>query len=148
MFKLFNLKWKAEFEQLKLLHEIEIAKKDAALKLREQELIQKHNLELTEAITLLKLDLQQQMKQKEIDYQKDLNDLKIKMETEKVEYQKRLQEDNYERLKNAMTKLHEEGNVTTKFTQDIAIKMLERVPPAKTEHKYLSGDLSVDMHQP
>lgn len=156
MFKLVGLKWKREFEQLKSLHDIEMQKKEAQLRFQERELTQRHELALTEATTLLKLDYQQQIKQKELDfqkalqeksieYQKVINDLKANQLMEQANFKQKVQDENYERLKNAMTKLHEEGNVTTKFTHDLAIKMLDKVPVAKSEHKYLSGDVSVQL---
>lgn len=160
-----GLKWKNEFEQLKALHDIELAKKNSELKilenelnqklvlqekgltqgyaLREKELASKHEVQLSEATSLLKLDLQQQIKQKELDYQRQSNELKTQAEIDKAKFQRELQDDNYNRLKDAMTKLHEEGNHTTEFTKELALTMLNKLPTAKTEHKYLSGDLSV-----
>lgn len=155
MFKLLRLKLKNELEQLKALHDIEIQKKNSQiqilenemkkkLELREKELTQKNELALTEATTLLKLDYQQKLKQQEIDFQKQVNDLKVELEVSKAKFQKEIQDDNYTRLKDAMTKLHEEGNVTTKFTQDIALKMLDKMPASKTEHKHLTGEVTVN----
>jgi hypothetical protein len=145
MFKLLGLKWKKEFESLKCLHDIEMAKKESALKIQAEELTKRHELALTEATTLLKLDYQQQIKQKEMDFQKTVNDLKASQLMEQANFKAKVQDENYERLKDAMTKLHEEGNVTTKFTQDLALKMFEKVPTAKSEHTYLSGDVAVQV---
>lgn len=145
MFKLIGLKWKREFEQLKALHEIEMAKQNSALAILSTELTKKHELSLLEATSLLKLDYQQQIKQKELDYERKINELKASQLAKEIVFQQKIQDENYVRLKDAMTKLHEEGNVTTKFTQDLALKMLGQMPVAKSEHKYLSGDLSIDL---
>lgn len=157
MFKLIGLKWKQEFEQLKSLHDIEMKKAESQLRLlanekaqefqlMEAKLTQKHELALTEATQLMKLSYQQEMKQKDLDYQRQINELKAGHLVDQATFRQKLQDDNYERLKDAMGKLHEEGNVTTKFTHELALKMLDRVPVAKSEHKYLQGDVSVDLN--
>lgn len=154
MFKLLGLKLKRELEEQRSLYDIEIKKRDSAIKLledesksrlslREKELVSKHDIALNEATSYLKLDYQQQLKQKELDHKREMDDLRAKTALDQAKWRQELQDENYTRLKDAMTKLHEEGNITTKFTHDLALKMLDRVPVAKSEHKYITGDVSI-----
>jgi hypothetical protein len=39
-------------------------------------------------------------------------------------------EENFAKLKDSLAKLHEEGNAQTKFTEQIALKMMETMKPA------------------
>lgn len=94
---------------------------------------QEHELKLKEAITLANLSSQQQAKQAELDFQRKLN-----QETEK------LNKNYYDKLTEAMTKLHEDGNITTKFTQELALKMMESIPSHKSETKVLTGKVEIE----
>jgi hypothetical protein len=59
---------------------------------------------------------------------------KVQEEVNKVrlEADQKLQrgiEDNFNKLKESLAKLHEEGNAQTKFTEQIALKMMETIRP-------------------
>ena len=62
---------------------------------------------------------------------------KEKSMKEKAELEKKFMEDiqkgnenNFEKLKTALAKLHEEGNAQTKFTEQIALKMMDNMKPS------------------
>jgi vacuolar-type H+-ATPase subunit E/Vma4 len=141
--KLFTSKLRMELAEIKHKHTLEIKELTAQIELEKrhwtedrERLIKKlkdeHDLKLKEAVTMVKLDGQQQAKQAQLDADRKLN----------LEVQK-LTEQHYESLKAAMTKLHEEGNVTTKFTQELALKMMQGMPANKSETKVLTGSIDV-----
>lgn len=141
--KLFTSKLRMELAELKHKHGLELKEKTADFMLAKREWVlekeqllktlkEEHRLKLTEMVTLTKLEGQQLSKRAELDAESKLNSEIKKLTT-----------DHYESLKNAMTKLHEEGNVTTRFTQDLALKMLEGMPSNKSETKVLTGSIDV-----
>ncbi len=91
-------------------------------------------LKLKEAVTLAKLDSEQRIKQAQLDADRKMNAEVAKLNSE-----------HYEKLKESMTKLHEEGNANTKFTQDLALKMIGSMPSNKSETKVLTGTLDVGL---
>lgn len=91
-----------------------------------------HDLKLKEIITLTKLDSEQRIKQAELDAARRLN-----------EHSANLNKEYFDKLSAAMTKLHEEGNVTTKFQRDIALEMLKGMPKNISETKVLTGTVDV-----
>ena len=86
------------------------------------------DLKLNEAVTMAKLDYEQRIKQAELTAQEKINN-----------HTKKLNDENYEKLSTSMTKLHEEGNQSTKFLQEIASKMMGSMPKHKTQTKILTG---------
>lgn len=131
MFKLLGLKWKKEFEELASLKRIELAEKDAELGRLKKELEHQHKLDLEEAIALHKLEFQQKTKQMELDFNRNLQDQQLRKEQEILHHKERLNKEFYENLTQAMSKLHQEGNLTTQFVQDLAFKMFEKSPETK-----------------
>lgn len=141
MFKgLFAHSLRMELEEIRHKHKLEIQELRAQLD-RERhnweedkqrlinDLQRDHDLKIKEAVTLTKLQSEQKIKQAELDYDRKLN-----------EATKSLNEDYYQSLKSAMTKLHEEGNITTKFTQELALKMFDKSPATKV----LTGSIDVN----
>lgn len=140
---LIGRKMRMHLEELKHKHGLEIDAANAKLELAKREwssekqllenrLKQEHELKLKEAVTLTKLDSEQRIKQVQLDADRVL-----------VSKMKELNESHYKELSASMTKLHEEGNVTTKFTQDIALKMFENMPKNSSETKVLTGTIDV-----
>jgi predicted transport protein len=80
-----------------------------------------HEIKLKEAVSLANLESMQKIKQAQLDAERAFN--------EKVGT---LNSEHYDKLSAAMTKLHEEGNVTTKFTQELALKMFNQAPKLNT----------------
>lgn len=138
-FKILRLQVKKEIEELKALHRIELAEKEAALSRREIELKSGHEVKVREVVSLLKLESEQKIKQLELNNQRALDAVK----NEAAEAQTRMKEgllaDHYAKLTTAMSKLHEEGNITTRFTQELALKMFESQPVHKTQTKVITG---------
>lgn len=90
-----------------------------------------------EAISLLKLDSEQKAKQLELNYQRliqekeaanvlEITRLKSDHANDKMEFQTKTIQEHYEKLSKALNALHTEGNVNTKFVQELALKMLEK----------------------
>ena len=130
-----------ELAELRHKHKLELEAKEVAFNRSKEQweadktlvlkkLTQEHELKLKELATLNKLDTQQQIRQAQLDADKKVNDAVRK-----------LNDESYEALKGAMTKLHEEGNVTTRFTQDIALKLMGE--SNKHETKVLTGTVNV-----
>jgi hypothetical protein len=164
-FKTLRLRVKREIEELKALHRIELAEKEAAhkramdekeatltrqlrdkereLQRLEGELRKDSEIKLREVTSLLKLESEQKMKQMELDHQRKVDSIKREASEELTREKQELLKTHYDKLTNAMTKLHEEGNVTTKFTHELALKMLDHAPAAKSETKVLTGSIDV-----
>lgn len=141
--RLFTRKLRMELEEVRHKHKLEVDEIKANIerekrhwaedKTREVTNLKKeHDLKLKEAVTLAKLDSEQRIAQAKTDGDKKLNDTVEKLTKE-----------HYDRLSTAMTKLHEEGNITTKFTQDLALKMFEKNPPKTKRIEKLTGSLDV-----
>lgn len=137
MFKLFQLKWKKELEELKSIHRIEMAEKDAALERLKKEHQSEFDIRINEATSLLKLQSEQKTKQLEIDYERKVTALRKEMSEDLLKVKEKVLQDGYEKLSVATQRLHEEGNITTKFVQDLAINMMNKAPSAKV--KVLTG---------
>lgn len=140
----FASKLRMELAEIKHAHALEIDTINAKL-LRDKSLWEEDKARLTkkltedseiklkEVVTLTKLDSEQRIKQAELNADRKFN--------EKAEA---LNKDYYDKMTTAMSKLHEEGNVTTRFTQDLALKMMGNMPANKSETKVLTG--TVDIH--
>lgn len=139
--KLFGHQLRLELEEIKHKHALEIKEMKADISREKkqwdedrQRMVdkqnQEHEIKLKEVLTLTKLDSEQRIKKAELDFESKYN--------KKCE---ELNATHYDKLAAAMSKLHEEGNVTTKFTQDLALKMMESMPKHKTENttKVLTG---------
>jgi Skp family chaperone for outer membrane proteins len=142
MFGIFDQvkhKLRMELEELKHKSRLEIAEirtevdrekkqwaKDKNLELERME--KEHEIKLREVVSLTKLDSEQRIKKAELEFQEKFN--------QKCE---ELNKTHYDKLSQAMTKLHEEGNNTTKFTQDLALKMMEGMPTHKLQTKVITS---------
>lgn len=89
-------------------------------------------IKLKEVVTLTRLDSEQRIKQSQLDADRKVN---AKMEELNKAY--------YDKLSDSMSRLHEEGNVTTRFVQELSLKMLGSLPTNKTETKVLTGSIDV-----
>lgn len=114
-------KWLEDKERMIRLHEED---KEITLKRLKEELELSHK----ETITLLKLDSQQQIKQAELDRDRAIAKIQAESDNKLNEERRKLQEDQYKKLSTELAKLHSEGNSTTKFIQEMSLKMLEQTP--------------------
>lgn len=109
----------------------------------EEDLKKDHEIKLREVLSLTKLESQQKIKQLEIDSERRINEVKAASENKMNDEIRRLNQEHYDKLSTAMAKLHEEGNATTKFQQELALKLIGSMPTAKSETKVLTGSLDV-----
>jgi len=147
MFKtLFTAKLRTELAEIKHQHQLEIQEMKAEIarekkhweedkKRTEKQLKDEHEIKLKEVLTLTKLDSEQRIKKAELDAESKHN--------QRVE---KLNKEYYDKLSESMTKLHEQGNVSTQFTRDLALKMIEGMPRnnAETKVKVLTGTTTED----
>lgn len=108
-----------------------------------------HTRKVNEAISLLKLDSDQKVKQIELDHERALQAKEIKHREEiqrlltqvaqdRVEFQAKVAQEYYDKLNKALVELHSKGNATTQFVQELAMKMLERpLAPTITESRFI-----------
>ena len=139
MFKLFRLKWKKELEELKSLHRIELAEANAALERIKKEHQSEFDIKINEAVSLLKLKSEQKTAQLEIDYERKIYAIREEAASELWKTKEKLVQDNFEKFKETTQKLHEEGNITTKFVQELAVNMMKNSP--NPEVKVLTGTI-------
>ncbi len=138
-FKVLRLQVKKEIEELKSLHRIELAEKESQLtiKLKEQEA--SNELKVKEVISLLKLEADQRMKQAEMKHQEQVEQIRRQAANELLSAKEEVLRQGYEKLSTAMGKLHEEGNLTTKFTQQLALSMMKSNPGTKSQVKVVTS---------
>jgi hypothetical protein len=136
-FKTLRLSVKREIEQLKALHRIELQEANAALEREKLKLAQEHELKITETVTLLKLESQQKIAQQKLDYDRKLDAIKVESDSILMQAKEQVIKEGYDKLSAAMSKLHEEGNVTTRFVQDLALSMTKN--PITSKVKVLTG---------
>lgn len=133
-----------QLEEIKHKHNLEIQEMKAAVarekKLWEEDknrlihkLTEESDLKLKEVTILAKLDYEQRLKQVEINAERKTN--------ERIAD---LNKQHYDKLSDSMTKLHEEGNRTTKFTEELALRMMGSMPANKSEMKVLTGKIEID----
>lgn len=103
------------------------------------QLQKEHDLKLKEILTLTKLDSEQKIKQMQLDATRSVDELRNQNIKEMSNLKESLLTDHYNKLSEAMGKLHQEGNHQTKFTQELALKMLEGMPKNSIETKVLTG---------
>lgn len=137
-FKVLKLRVRREIEELKSIHRIEMQEKEADLRRLKQDLEKTHELKIRETVSLLKLDSEQKIKQLEINAQRDLQRVEQQAAKALLESKEELLKESYDKLSEAMSKLHAEGNVTTKFTQDLALKMFESMPTQKVQTRVIT----------
>lgn len=107
-----------------------------------KKLTQEHGLKLNEVVTLTRLHSEQNTKQQELNYLRQIEELKAKSLNEITAVKTRLAEEYYQKLSAALNKLHTEGNMTTKFTQELALKMLEKAPPQTNRIELMKGEIT------
>jgi hypothetical protein len=155
MYSLIKLRAKREIMEIQSIHKIAMAELEAklnranadkvsSLAIQEKELKKSHELQIKEVVTLLKLESEQKIKQIELDHARMANALRAEKDNDVNKIKEELLKDQYDKLSAAMTKLHEEGNVTTRFTQDLAMKMLASAPHQKHTTKVLTGKIKDD----
>lgn len=86
-----------------------------------------------EAILKKKFDEERALafKTMELEFKGKMQDEVNKVRTEAQEKVNRGIEENFAKLKDSLAKLHEEGNAQTKFTEQIALKMMETIKPVQ-----------------
>lgn len=152
MGSIFTSKLRMELEEIKHKHTLELERAtekftrekqlwDEDKNLLIKKLKQEHDLKLQETVTLLKLSAEQSSKQQELNYLRQIEEIKSKAQTEIVGVKTSLAEEYYNKLSDALNKLHTEGNNTTKFTQELALKMLDKAPPQTERIELLRGEI-------
>jgi hypothetical protein len=126
--KLKNLDNELKLKELSHQHSLEIKEKNMQMDrigsiaqidlIRSEEQLKASScLQLKEEIFKIKMDAEKRIAQIELDQKVSESKMRSEMETEY-----------YNKLKNALEELHTKGNVTTKFMQEIALKMFDRAP--------------------
>jgi hypothetical protein len=138
MFKLFANKLRKELEEIRSLHRIQIKEKEAEIDLLKRNAQQEIEMKTREVISLLKLEADQKNAQLQIDSEKKINEIRHKASEDLLVLKEKVLMDFQEKFTAATAKLHEEGNVTTKFVQDLALNMMGKQPTAKFEAKMIT----------
>lgn len=138
-FKVLRLRVRKEIEELKSLHRIEMAEKEAEFERKQTNTDKLNEIKQREIVSLLRLESEQKTKQLELDHQRNLEAVKQKAAVELINTKEKMLNENYEKLTAAMARLHEGGNVTTRFTQDLALKMMGSMPEHKLQTKVITS---------
>lgn len=149
MFRFLVNSTKIKIAELKALHAIEINKKEADIKLLKENAQQEIEMKTREMQSLLKLKHDQQIAEIEMQakketatialaFEKKANELEAKKNDEIHEIKEKLMLEYQEKLAEALSKLHSEGNHTTKFVQDLALQMIGKQPTTKLETKVIT----------
>lgn len=94
----------------------------------EEKLKKEHELKVTEAVTLAKLDSQQQVKQAELDRDRVITELRTQQAEALAKVKADTAEEYYKRMTTAFTEIQLNGDKSTKFVQELALKMFDSVP--------------------
>ena len=136
------------YDKYKDLHEI----------LKQAETLSKADLDKTKVIANLEFDKQTKLKDTKRDYEKKLTDMKSQYENKVqdmkreaivistqlqsahdkafAEFKQKTAAEYYERLKDEFTELQKDGDKNSKFVQELALKVMEKAPPATTRIEY------------
>ena len=90
-------------------------------------------IEHKETVTLLKLESQQKIKQAELDKDRAVNDLKTKHAEELAKVKSDTAEEYYSSMTEAFQDLQMNGDKNSKFVQELALKVFDKLPTARTE---------------
>lgn len=107
----------------------------------EERLTKEHELKLTEAVTLAKLDSQQKVKQAELDRDRQLSELRTSQAEALSKVKSDTAEEYYKKMTSAFTEMQLNGDKSTKFVQELALKMFDHKP------RVGSFDLGVNVNQ-
>lgn len=91
------------------------------------------DLKIQEAVTLVKLDAQQKIKQSELDKAREVNALKTSSAEELSKAKSESAEQYYNKLTAAFQDIQMNGDKNSKFVQELALKVFERVPTNRTD---------------
>lgn len=118
----FRLKMREEKQesdlQMKALRQ-DLEDQKSKLVVEKSQLIEKHKKEIAELNESNKIKRENDAITLKLEYDKRLSDEINKLKSELVAEREKLNKETYERLSNSLTKLHEEGNNTTKFLQSM-----------------------------
>lgn len=98
----------------------------------EERLKAEHELKTQEAVTLTKLESQQKIKQTELDKERAISALETKHAEALAKVKSESAEQHYNKLKDALEELHQNGDKNSRFVQELALKAFERVPVSRT----------------
>lgn len=94
----------------------------------EERLKKDHELKLTEAVTLARLDSQQKVKQAELDAARQVSELRTQQAEALAKVKADTAEEYYKKMTGAFTEIQLNGDKSTKFVQELALKMFDSVP--------------------
>lgn len=127
--------WKAEKEEI-------VARAARDKKEFEETLKRQHEITLQEAVTLAKLDSQQKVKQAELDRDRQTTELRTVHAEEISKLRSESAENHYNKLTEAFQEIQLNGDKTSKFVQELALKMVDGFP------KGTRTDIGVNVNQP
>lgn len=101
----------------------------------EDRLKKEYDLKIQEAVTLNKLESQQQIKQAELDKSREVNAIRTQSCEDVSNVRTQLAEEYYTRLTSAFQEIQLKGDANSKFVQELALKMFDKVPTSKSKFK-------------
>jgi len=115
-----------QMEKDRLLKDIDLQKKQAEFdfKLKEKELLAQKQLEIQKMKQETDASIERFKNENQAKMNLEINGLKTQLLTD----QKKWMEENYSSLSGSMKKLFDEGNHTSKFVQELSLKMLDKTP--------------------
>jgi len=99
----------------------------------EKRLKQEFEINKQEAVTLINLDSQQKVKQAELDRDREINKIKTSHAEELSKVKSDTAETYYKKLTEAFQDMQINGDKNTKFVQEMALKIFDKVPAGKTD---------------
>lgn len=108
----------------------------------ENSLKREYDLKEKETIGLLKLDSEQRSRQAELDRDRAIQELKIQHVEEISKLKSDLAAEFYQKMQTELSKLNSEGNASTRFVQEMSLKLLDKAPQINSfEHRAISGNV-------
>lgn len=124
---------KLELQEKTALFERERKLFDMEKKELEERLKKEFELKAQEAVVLTRLESQQQVKQTELDKDRALNAQQAKFNEDLSKVKTEMAESYYKKLTEAFQEIQLNGDKNTKFVQELALKVFDKMPAAHSK---------------
>lgn len=124
LFKYFTIKKELELEIKHLNSIIEIERRK--LQGEYDILATKKTLELNESLKIMQVELQEKLNKQATLYNESLQKMEVIHTKELSKLESRLAREYYEKMTEVVRELNLEGNVQTKFVQELSLKMFDK----------------------
>lgn len=145
IFNYFVVKKELELEirQLKSIIDIERNKLQAEYDI----LSTRKTLELTETMKLAKMEMEDKLNKQATLYNESIQKLGLQHAKEQAALEAKLSKEYYYQMTDALRELNTEGNVQTKFMQEISLKMFDKALEKPVPSHFIQERIVTEKHE-